>query len=182
MDLGVLKDMGHVAYAGLSGTDYVFTVSDSTPPTILTFLPQNSSASALIDTDIVLTFSEYVQAGTGAITITPTGGTGENEVLTIPIGDAQAHSELPHAMSPLSMPWLQVTVATTQVSPDGLGIVTINPTADIVSTGTKTFTVTCGNTILRDATNRQFAGLLCIPHTVLTAMRRTQCSRAFQMS
>jgi large repetitive protein len=140
MASGVLKDMGNVAYAGLTGDAYKFNVADSTAPSIAVYSPGNASNSALKDTDIVLTFTEYVQAGTGSIVVTPSGGTGPNTALSIPIADAQ------------------VTLTTTAANPNGVGKLTIDLTNTLVTTGTKTFSVTMPNTALKDSVNNAFPG------------------------
>ena len=60
--------------------------ADTTEPEIDTLSPANNSSSAAVDGDLVMTFDETVQAGTGTITITETG-VGPFE--TIPVPDAR---------------------------------------------------------------------------------------------
>ena len=75
---------------------------DTTAPTVNSSVPAQDG-TAVIATNIVLTYSEAVQRGTGSITITPMGGT----PISIPVAD------------------------TVQVSVTG-AVVTINPTNDLM--------------------------------------------------
>ena len=106
-------------YVAITGTDVedtsnnagsdasaTFTVADSAAPTLSSSSPSDNTAGVAADANIVLTFSEHIQAGTGDIVISD----GAGNTLTIPIGDGQ------------------VTIATNTV--------TINPTSDLsYSTG-----------------------------------------------
>jgi hypothetical protein len=58
--------------------------ADTTPPTLDTTVPADDAVAVAVDTDIVMTFSEDVQAGTGSIAILTTAGV----VATIPIASA----------------------------------------------------------------------------------------------
>ena len=60
--------------------------SDTTAPTVESSVPAQNG-TALVDTNIVLTYSESMQAGSGDITITPEG----EDAITIAIGDAQVN-------------------------------------------------------------------------------------------
>ena len=107
MASGVIKDAssGAAAYGGLSGTTYQFTVADTTPPTVASYLPALGATGQAATVDIVLTFSENVQAGTGNIVLTPASGS----AVSIAVGDAQ------------------VSFSTTSV--------TINPTSSLSTAG-----------------------------------------------
>ena len=92
--------------AALDTTAPSFDSSSSVPVADATDFPANSN--------IILTYSEPVQAGTGNITITPSGGA----AITIAVGDAQ------------------VSIAG--------AVVTINPTNDLAVSTTYTLTVPAG--------------------------------------
>ena len=106
-------------YVAITGTDVedtsdnagsdasaTFTVADSAAPTLSSSSPSDDTVGVAADANIVLTFSENIQAGIGDIVISD----GAGNTLTIPIGDGQ------------------VTIATNTV--------TINPTSDLsYSTG-----------------------------------------------
>merc|ERR1719473_99630 len=85
MASGVIKDAGNNAYAGLSGSTYRFTVADTTAPTMASYSPSQGASGQSATTNIVLTFSEPVQAGTGSIVLTPATGS----AVTIAVGDSQ---------------------------------------------------------------------------------------------
>jgi len=84
MQRGVLKDVEGNDFLGLFGTTYQFTVSDSSPPIIVAYNPLQGATDLNINIDIVLTFDEPIQAGTGSLQITGGGGS-----LSIPATDAQ---------------------------------------------------------------------------------------------
>ena len=87
------------------GGAYQFTVADTTPPTVASYLPALGATGQAATVDIVLTFSENVQAGTGNIVLTPASGS----AVSIAVGDAQ------------------VSFSTTSV--------TINPTSSLSTAG-----------------------------------------------
>ncbi len=87
---------------------------DTTAPTLQSSNPSADSTSFSADASITLTYSEAVQAGTGNITITPSGG----NAITIAVGDAQ------------------VSIAG--------AVVTINPTNDLAMSTTYTLTIPAG--------------------------------------
>ena len=88
--------------------------SDTTAPTITSSVPVANATDFPANSNIILTYSEPVQAGTGNITITPSGGA----AITIAVGDAQ------------------VSIAG--------AVVTINPTNDLAVSTTYTLTVPAG--------------------------------------
>ncbi len=88
--------------------------SDTTAPTLSSSVPAADATDFPANSNIILTYSEAVQAGTGNITITPSGGA----AITIAVDDAQ-------------------------VSISG-AMVTINPTNDLAMSTTYTLTIPAG--------------------------------------
>ena len=89
---------------------------DTTAPTITSSVPAANTSVFLVGENIVLTYNELVQAGTGEITLTP----------TMPAGTA-----------------ITIAVTDAQVSIAG-AVVTINPTADLELSTEYTLTVPAG--------------------------------------
>ena len=87
---------------------------DTTPPMLSSSVPANNATDVNASANIVLTYDEEVQKGSGSITLQPLGGT----VVTIPISTAQ------------------VSVAGS--------VVTINPTTDLLAATTYTLMVPAG--------------------------------------
>ena len=77
---GSIKDLAGNSYTGT--TSYHFTTvasgaaTDTTAPTVLTFSPTSAGTGVAISSDIVLTFSEAVQLGTGLIEVHSGSATG----------------------------------------------------------------------------------------------------------
>lgn len=117
MSWGIVQDMNNNFFQGLAGTTYTFTVIDETPPLVTNYAPLSNSANNNKAVNIVLTFNEYIQAGTGNIVLTPSGGNGDNTVVNIAATDTS-----------------QVSYYTTQM--------TLNPSSDLVDTGGKLYTIT----------------------------------------
>src|SRR4029077_3136018 len=72
MASGVVQDLAGNAYAGLSApTDFDFTTAppDTTPPTLSATTPADNSTNVAVGTNLVLTFSESVKAGSGNLVI-----------------------------------------------------------------------------------------------------------------
>ena len=71
--VGSIKDLAGNSYAGTTAYDFSTTsatpATDTTPPTVVTFNPANAAKGVGISSDLVLTFSEPVQQGTGVIAI-----------------------------------------------------------------------------------------------------------------
>ena len=83
LDQGSIKDVGGNSFAGTTSYDFTTTAAttpttstDTTPPTVIAFSPPNSASGVGVSSDIVLTFSEAVQKGTGAIAIHSDSSTG----------------------------------------------------------------------------------------------------------
>ena len=88
--------------------------SDTTAPTLSSSVPAADATDFAANSNIILTYSEAVQAGTGNITITPSAGA----AITIAVDDAQ------------------VSIAG--------AVVTINPTNDLAMSTTYTLTIPAG--------------------------------------
>ncbi|MFC1980219.1 beta strand repeat-containing protein [Chloroflexota bacterium] len=110
---GVITDMASPtpnAYAGTASKDtWKFTTVDITAPTVSTYNPSVGATGVALGANLVLTFDENVQAGTGNILIKKYSG--DSIIATIAVGDAQ------------------VTFGTTAV--------TINPTSDLPENSTQ---------------------------------------------
>ena len=102
---GVIKDSANNAFAGLTGITYQFTVPETIAPTITTYSPTQGATGVSASSNVVLTFSENVQAGTGNIVLTPATGS----AVTIDVTSGQ------------------VSISTTAV--------TINPTSALSTVG-----------------------------------------------
>ncbi len=87
---------------------------DTTPPMLSSSVPANNATDVAVGANIVLTYDEAVQKGSGSITLQPSGGT----VVTIPI-------------------------SSTQVSVAGAAV-TINPTTDLLAGTSYTLMVPAG--------------------------------------
>jgi len=104
MASGVIVDTANNPYVGISNTSTLnFSTLDTLAPTVTAFTPVDNATNVAVGANIVLTFNEAVQKGTGNIVISNGNGT---DTRTIPVGDAQ------------------ITV--------NANTVTINPTADLV--------------------------------------------------
>ncbi len=132
---GVIKDLAGNAYAGITGsTAFNFsttgaTTADTTAPTLTGSSPSDNASGIAAGANLVLTFSESVQAGTGNIVIYNTNGT---VARTIAATD------------------------TTQVSFSG-ATVTVNPTADLASGSG--YYINVANGAIRDVSGNAFAGI-----------------------
>jgi large repetitive protein len=133
MGPGVVKDTSGNGFAGITGTGYQFTVADAVTPTVTRFNPGHATQGLLKTIDIVMTFSENVQRGSGQIQLTPAGGSGVNTPLVIDITDPQ-------------------------VSFMGKQVI-INPTNNLLDSGGKTYTIVMPNTVIKDTANNAYAGI-----------------------
>jgi len=73
---GAFKDLANNNYAGISNaTTWNFSVfsPDATPPTVNTYSPADNSTNVSASANLVLTFSENIQKGTGNILIKEAG-------------------------------------------------------------------------------------------------------------
>jgi methionine-rich copper-binding protein CopC len=73
-----VRDLAGNAFAGLSGASaYNFTTApapDTTAPTVLSFNPLDEATGVAVGANIVVTFSEAIQRGTGSIVLKTSGG------------------------------------------------------------------------------------------------------------
>ena len=136
---GVIKDASNVPFAGISGTTYVFTTADTTAPTISTYSPGLGASSVGASANVVLSFSEPIQAGSGSIVLTPSSGCAVNVDVT----------------------------DTGQVSFSN-AVATVNPTSDLGAAGL-TYTITMGSGVIKDAANVAFAGISGTTYVFTTA-------------
>ena len=77
------------AFAEISDTtawNFTTAAPDTTDPDVSSLNPADNNTSVAVSTDLVITFNEDVQKGTGNIIITQTGG---STFETIPVGDAR---------------------------------------------------------------------------------------------
>ena len=111
---GAIQDLADNP-AAMTSLTFTTIAADITDPRISSTVPGASATNVPIGTDIVLTYNEAVQAGTGDITLTPMGGT----ALTIAVTD------------------------TTQVSVAG-AVVTIDPSADLMPSTQYTLDISGG--------------------------------------
>lgn len=81
-----VRDAAGNAYVGISDTTTLnFTTADTTAPLLVSSNPADNATAVPLASNIVLTFSENVQAGTGSIVISD----GAGDTRSIPVGDAQ---------------------------------------------------------------------------------------------
>ena len=80
LDSGSIKDITGNTYTGTSSYDFTTvaagTTADTTPPTVTSYNPAGADTGIGINSDILLTFSETVQKGTGIIAIHSGSATG----------------------------------------------------------------------------------------------------------
>ena len=112
---GAIVDASGNEWPGVTRFFTTAAAADTTLPTIESIVPAQNG-KPIVSADIVLTYSEAVQRGTGSITIAPTSGSG---AILIPVADT-----------------VQVTIAD--------NVVTINPTNDLVASTMYTLTVSAG--------------------------------------
>lgn len=135
---GTITDLVGNAYTGT--TTYNFTtVADTVAPTLSTFSPASAAVGVAITSNIVATFSEAVQRGTGSIALTDAAGA------TIETFDAATSSSLTISGSAL----------------------TINPTANLAN-GTNYF-VTFAAGAIKDSASNAYAGNTTYNFTTIAA-------------
>ncbi|QHT71576.1 Ig-like domain-containing protein [Rhodocytophaga rosea] len=67
---GAFEDAAGNEFAGITNTtSWNFTTEDKSAPTLTAFTPANNATNVAVDANLVLTFSEEVQVGTGNIVI-----------------------------------------------------------------------------------------------------------------
>ena len=73
---GVVQDLAGNSYAGTSSYDFTTVTGDTIAPTVTSFSPSDGSTDVATGTNITVTFSEMVKAGTGTIEIHAGSATG----------------------------------------------------------------------------------------------------------
>jgi hypothetical protein len=106
-----------------------FSVS-SIPPTVTTFSPADEATGVAVGTNIVLTFSEAIKAGTGNLVLTNTANAADTR--TVSVSDAS-----------------QVSISGNQL--------TLNPTADLL--GGANYALTLGSGVVQDLAGNAYAGI-----------------------
>lgn len=74
-DAGVVKDAANNNYTGTTTYDFTTIKLDATAPIVNQFAPADGAVGVAITSDIVLSFSEAIQRGTGNITLKTASGT-----------------------------------------------------------------------------------------------------------
>ncbi|MDA8966441.1 Ig-like domain-containing protein [Planktomarina temperata] len=118
------------SYAGITGTTTLnFETADVTAPTLASSTPSDNATGVAIDADLVLTFSEAVDAETGDIVIKKTADDTAVETFDV----------------------------TTDVTGSGTTTITINPTSDFAYS--TSYYVTIASTAFDDAASNSYAGI-----------------------
>ncbi len=148
MSPGVIKDLAGNNFAGITDatTDNFTTanaVNDTIAPTVLTYIPADEASGVAVSSNIVLTFSEAIQRGTGNILLKTSTGT------TVATYDAATSSNLSISGSTL----------------------TINPTADL-TTGTS-YKVEFAAGTLKDLSGNAYAGTTSYNFTTASSTNPT---------
>jgi Ca2+-binding RTX toxin-like protein/methionine-rich copper-binding protein CopC len=73
---GVIRDAAGNAYAGTNTYDFTTGAADTTAPTVSTVSPADGATNVTASSNIILTFSEAVEKGTGTIEIRSGSATG----------------------------------------------------------------------------------------------------------
>ena len=85
---GAIKDSAGNNYAGIKTYDFTTAAPDTTAPTVTAFSPADEATSVAIGANIVVTFNELVQRGSGNIVIKTAAG------VTVATYDAATSSNL----------------------------------------------------------------------------------------
>ena len=131
IDASAFDDTAGNSYAGISSTTALsFTTGDETNPTLSSSKPADNASKILIDANIVLTFSEAVDAESGNITIKKTSDDSTIEAIDV-TGD--------------------------KISGSGTTTITINPSKDLTA-GTKYYLL-IDATAFDDSSGNSYAGI-----------------------
>ena len=130
---GAVTDLSNNNYLGTTTYDFT-TVPDTTSPTVTTFSPKDAATDVAAGSNIVLTFSEAIQKGTGLIEIHAGSATG---TLLEPAYDASTN--------------------TSNLTFSG-NTLTINPTADLSSDGIHYFVTLASGTVM-DLVGNPYEGI-----------------------
>jgi methionine-rich copper-binding protein CopC len=131
IDATAFDDAAGNSYAGISDTtSWNFTTADETNPSVLSFSPTDGSTSVGVTDNLVINFSEAVDAETGNITIKKASDNSTVETISVTSG---------------------------QVTGSGTATITINPTTDF--TTDTSYYVYIDATAFDDASGRSYAGI-----------------------
>ncbi|MCF6212654.1 MAG: Ig-like domain-containing protein, partial [Flavobacteriaceae bacterium] len=114
---------------GSTNQSFTITVNDTTAPTLSSLSPSDNGTGVLIGSNLVLTFNENIQKGTGNILIK----------------DAADNS---------TVQTIDVTTSTVSITN---AVVTINPTADLLKS--KNYYIQIPNTAFTDMSSNAYAGI-----------------------
>lgn len=120
---------------------YQFTLADTTPPLLASHTPAHNAVDQQTPVTITFTFVENVQAGTGNILITPSGGNTH-------------YNGNPYVNQPL----LIAIQDETQITFDGL-VCTIQPATALIDMLGKTHVVTFASGVIVDSEGQAYAGI-----------------------
>ena len=131
IESGAFKDASNNNYAGINdSTTWNFTTADTTAPTLTSLSPANNATNVLLETNLVMTFSENVQAGTGNITIKKSSD---------------------------NSPVQTISITNPAVNFSG-NQVTINPPSDLLAS--TSYYINIASTTITDASGNAYAGIL----------------------
>jgi len=159
---GAIKDLAGNAYAGTSTYDFTTigaVVSDTTPPTVISFNPTDGAIDVSTTANIVLTFSEVIQRGTGNIVLKTAAG------ITLETFDAATNGNLSISGSTL-------TIDPTNTLANGIDYYvtfapgTIRDLAGNAYAGTTSYDFTTAGTISNTDTAPPVLTSLSIPTTI----------------
>jgi len=108
---GAIQDTSSNNYAGTSTYNFTTVATDTTPPTVSTFNPASGATNVLTNANLVLTFDETIQRGTGTITLR-SGSAGGSILESF---DAAASSRLSLSGSTLTVDPTALLPVSTQV-------------------------------------------------------------------
>ena len=128
LDAGSIKDLAGNSYEGT--LTYDFTTADTIAPTVFSYSPFDDSTGVAIESDIILTFSEAIQKGSGTIVI--------------------------HSGSATGTPIVTYDVATSGNLEVSGNTLTINPTADLANSAHYFVTLDAGS--IKDLAGNSFEG------------------------
>ena len=133
MAAGVVKDVAGNNYAGISSAtalNFGTAANDTVAPTLSSAVPADNATAVAVGANVVLTFSEAIQKGTGNLVLVNAANAADNR--TIAITD------------------------TTQVTISG-NTVTINPSFDLQANGAYSVQLAAG--VIKDIAGNNYAGI-----------------------
>ena len=147
IDATAVDDASGNSFAGISSTTaWNFTSADVSDPSISTLSPANNSSNVAIDSNLVMTFTEEVDADSGNITIYKTSDDSVVEVFDVTSG----------------------------ITGSGTAEITINPTSDLsYETG---YYVVVAVTAFDDASGNSFSGITASTTWSFTTVDTPTCA------